>query len=97
MSCPCRCALRRGIATPADAALMMQPGAEVATPKPARASSSLEDPERRAKAIVEATDDRGDLERAAQASMWRSGTPMLGGDRGPRTPRAWQTQPGLEP
>ena len=56
-----------GIATPADAALMMQLGAEGNFVGSGIFKS--EDPERRAKAIVEATTHYEDPERVAQASM----------------------------
>jgi pyridoxal 5'-phosphate synthase pdxS subunit len=56
-----------GIATPADAALMMQLGAEGNFVGSGIFKS--EDPERRAKAIVEATTHFQDPERVAQASM----------------------------
>ncbi len=56
-----------GIATPADAALMMQLGAEGNFVGSGIFKS--DDPERRAKAIVEATTHFQDPERVAQASM----------------------------
>ena len=56
-----------GIATPADAALMMQLGAEGNFVGSGIFKSS--DPERRAKAIVEATTHYEDPERVAQASI----------------------------
>ena len=56
-----------GIATPADAALMMQLGAEGNFVGSGIFKSS--DPERRARAIVEATTHFSDPERVAQASM----------------------------
>ena len=56
-----------GIATPADAALMMQLGAEGNFVGSGIFKS--EDPERRARAIVEATTHFEDPERVAQASM----------------------------
>ncbi|HET9152782.1 MAG TPA: pyridoxal 5'-phosphate synthase lyase subunit PdxS [Solirubrobacterales bacterium] len=55
-----------GIATPADAALMMQLGAEGNFVGSGIFKSS--DPERRARAIVEATTHYGDAERVAAAS-----------------------------
>jgi len=55
-----------GIATPADAALMMQLGAEGVFVGSGIFKSS--DPERRARAIVEATTHFGDAERVATAS-----------------------------
>jgi pyridoxal 5'-phosphate synthase pdxS subunit len=56
-----------GIATPADAALMMQLGAEGNFVGSGIFKSS--DPERRARAIVEATTHADDPERVAKASM----------------------------
>lgn len=56
-----------GIATPADAALMMQLGAEGNFVGSGIFKSS--DPERRARAIVEATTHYADPERVAAASM----------------------------
>jgi pyridoxal 5'-phosphate synthase pdxS subunit len=56
-----------GIATPADAALMMQLGAEGNFVGSGIFKS--EDPERRARAIVEATTHADDSERVAKASM----------------------------
>src|SRR5262245_33929219 len=56
-----------GIATPADAALMMQLGAEGNFVGSGIFKS--EDPERRARAIVEATTHFEDAERVARASM----------------------------
>ena len=56
-----------GIATPADAALMMQLGAEGNFVGSGIFKS--EDPERRARAIVEATTHYADPERVAKASM----------------------------
>jgi pyridoxal 5'-phosphate synthase pdxS subunit len=56
-----------GIATPADAALMMQLGAEGNFVGSGIFKSS--DPERRARAIVEATTHFNDPERVARASM----------------------------
>jgi len=56
-----------GIATPADAALMMQLGAEGNFVGSGIFKSS--DPERRARAIVEATTHHGDPERVAAASL----------------------------
>ncbi|MGZ5362190.1 MAG: pyridoxal 5'-phosphate synthase lyase subunit PdxS, partial [Solirubrobacterales bacterium] len=56
-----------GIATPADAALMMQLGAEGNFVGSGIFKSS--DPERRARAIVEATTHFADPERVAKASM----------------------------
>ncbi len=55
-----------GIATPADASLMMQLGAEGVFVGSGIFKS--EDPERRAKAIVEATTHYADPERVAAAS-----------------------------
>src|SRR6478609_6589752 len=66
-----------GIATPADAALMMQLGAEGNFVGSGIFKSS--DPERRAKAIVEATSHFDDPERVAAASTGL-GEPMLGDD-----------------
>ena len=56
-----------GIATPADAALMMQLGAEGNFVGSGIFKSS--DPERRARAIVEATTHFNDPERVAAASI----------------------------
>lgn len=56
-----------GIATPADAALMMQLGAEGNFVGSGIFKSS--DPERRARAIVEATTHYADADRVAAASM----------------------------
>jgi pyridoxal 5'-phosphate synthase pdxS subunit len=64
-----------GIATPADAALMMQLGAEGNFVGSGIFKS--EDPERRARAIVEATTHAHDAERVAKASM-ELGEPMPG-------------------
>jgi pyridoxal 5'-phosphate synthase pdxS subunit len=64
-----------GIATPADAALMMQLGAEGNFVGSGIFKSS--DPERRARAIVEATTHHGDPERVAAASR-ELGEPMAG-------------------
>ncbi len=64
---PVPCTLRRGIATPADAALMMQLGAEGNFVGSGIFKSA--DPERRAKAIVEATTHFDDPERVAAASI----------------------------
>jgi pyridoxal 5'-phosphate synthase pdxS subunit len=64
-----------GIATPADAALMMQLGAEGNFVGSGIFKS--EDPERRARAIVEATTHADDPERVAAASM-ELGEPMRG-------------------
>ena len=64
-----------GIATPADAALMMQLGAEGNFVGSGIFKSS--DPERRAKAIVEATTHFNDPERVAAASVGL-GEPMPG-------------------
>jgi pyridoxal 5'-phosphate synthase pdxS subunit len=64
-----------GIATPADAALMMQLGAEGVFVGSGIFKS--EDPERRAAAIVEATTHFDDPERVAQASR-ALGAPMTG-------------------
>ncbi|MGH2957836.1 MAG: pyridoxal 5'-phosphate synthase lyase subunit PdxS [Solirubrobacterales bacterium] len=64
-----------GIATPADAALMMQLGAEGNFVGSGIFKS--EDPERRARAIVEATTHFQDAERVAKASM-ELGEPMPG-------------------
>jgi pyridoxal 5'-phosphate synthase pdxS subunit len=64
-----------GIATPADAALMMQLGAEGNFVGSGIFKSS--DPERRARAIVEATTHYEDAERVAEASR-ELGEPMPG-------------------
>ena len=66
-----------GIATPADAALTMQLGAEGNFVGSGIFKSS--DPERRARAIVEATTHADDPERVAAASM-DLGEPMRGDD-----------------
>jgi pyridoxal 5'-phosphate synthase pdxS subunit len=66
-----------GIATPADAALTIQLGAEGNFVGSGIFKS--EDPERRARAIVEATTHAGDPERVAAASM-ELGAPMRGDD-----------------
>jgi pyridoxal 5'-phosphate synthase pdxS subunit len=66
-----------GIATPADAALTMQLGAEGNFVGSGIFKS--EDPERRARAIVEATTHHEDPERVAAASM-DLGEPMRGDD-----------------
>jgi pyridoxal 5'-phosphate synthase pdxS subunit len=66
-----------GIATPADAALTMQLGAEGNFVGSGIFKS--EDPERRARAIVEATTHHDDPERVAAASM-ELGEPMRGDD-----------------
>jgi pyridoxal 5'-phosphate synthase pdxS subunit len=66
-----------GIATPADAALTMQLGAEGNFVGSGIFKS--EDPERRARAIVEATTHFNDAERVAAASM-DLGEPMRGDD-----------------
>jgi len=66
-----------GIATPADAALTMQLGAEGNFVGSGIFKSS--DPERRARAIVEATTHAGDPDRVAAASM-ELGEPMRGDD-----------------
>src|SRR5215218_338922 len=66
-----------GIATPADAALTMQLGAEGNFVGSGIFKS--EDPERRARAIVEATTHFNDPERLAAASM-ELGEPMRGDD-----------------
>jgi pyridoxal 5'-phosphate synthase pdxS subunit len=66
-----------GIATPADAALTMQLGAEGNFVGSGIFKS--EDPERRARAIVEATTHHEDPERVAAASM-ELGEPMRGDD-----------------
>jgi pyridoxal 5'-phosphate synthase pdxS subunit len=66
-----------GIATPADAALTMQLGAEGNFVGSGIFKS--EDPERRARAIVEATTHAGDPDRVAAASM-ELGEPMRGDD-----------------
>jgi pyridoxal 5'-phosphate synthase pdxS subunit len=66
-----------GIATPADAALTMQLGAEGNFVGSGIFKS--EDPERRARAIVEATTHHDDPERVAAASM-DLGEPMRGDD-----------------
>ena len=68
-----------GIATPADAALMMQLGAEGNFVGSGIFKS--EDPERRARAIVEATTHFADPERVAAASV-ELGEPMRGDDIG---------------
>src|SRR5882724_1009929 len=60
-----------GIATPADAALMMQLGAQGVFVGSGIFKS--DDPERRARAIVEATTHFADPERVAQASMGLGG------------------------
>jgi pyridoxal 5'-phosphate synthase pdxS subunit len=66
-----------GIATPADAALVMQLGAEGNFVGSGIFKS--EDPERRARAVVEATTHFRDPERVAAASM-ELGEPMRGDD-----------------
>jgi pyridoxal 5'-phosphate synthase pdxS subunit len=66
-----------GIATPADAALVMQLGAEGNFVGSGIFKS--EDPDRRARAIVEATTHFNDPERVAAASM-ELGEPMRGDD-----------------
>ncbi|MGI8462268.1 MAG: pyridoxal 5'-phosphate synthase lyase subunit PdxS [Solirubrobacterales bacterium] len=66
-----------GIATPADAALMMQLGAEGNFVGSGIFKS--EDPERRARAMVEATTHFADPERVAAASI-ELGEPMRGDD-----------------
>ena len=66
-----------GIATPADAALMMQLGAEGNFVGSGIFKSA--DPERRARAIVEATTHFDDPERVAAASTGL-GEPMRGDD-----------------
>jgi len=66
-----------GIATPADAALVMQLGAEGTFVGSGIFKS--EDPERRARAIVEATTHYADAERVAAASL-ELGEPMRGDD-----------------
>jgi pyridoxal 5'-phosphate synthase pdxS subunit len=66
-----------GIATPADAALVMQLGAEGNFVGSGIFKS--EDPERRARAIVEATTHFNDPQRVAAASM-ELGEPMRGDD-----------------
>jgi pyridoxal 5'-phosphate synthase pdxS subunit len=66
-----------GIATPADAALTMQLGAEGNFVGSGIFKSA--DPERRARAIVEATTHFADAERVAEASMGL-GEPMRGDD-----------------
>jgi pyridoxal 5'-phosphate synthase pdxS subunit len=68
-----------GIATPADAALVMQLGAEGNFVGSGIFKS--EDPERRARAIVEATTHHNDPERVAAASA-ELGEPMRGDDIG---------------
>jgi pyridoxal 5'-phosphate synthase pdxS subunit len=68
-----------GIATPADAALVMQLGAEGNFVGSGIFKS--EDPERRARAIVEATTHFNDPERVAAASV-ELGEPMRGDDIG---------------
>jgi pyridoxal 5'-phosphate synthase pdxS subunit len=81
-----------GIATPADAALMMQLGAEGNFVGSGIFKS--EDPAARARAIVEATTHYDDPERVAQASM-DLGEPMAGleigelGDEGLLQRRGW--------
>src|ERR671923_183938 len=72
---PLFCAV--GIATPADAALVMQLGAEGNFVGSGIFKSA--DPERRARAIVEATTHFGDPERVAAASI-ELGEPMRGDD-----------------
>jgi pyridoxal 5'-phosphate synthase pdxS subunit len=69
-----------GIATPADAALMMQLGAEGVFVGSGIFKS--EDPERRARAIVEATTHFEDAERIAAASRGL-GEAMAGLEIGP--------------
>jgi pyridoxal 5'-phosphate synthase pdxS subunit len=66
-----------GIATPADAALVMQLGAEGTFVGSGIFKS--EDPERRARAVVEATTHFNDPERVAAASI-ELGEPMRGDD-----------------
>ena len=66
-----------GIATPADASLVMQLGAEGNFVGSGIFKS--EDPERRARAIVEATTHFNDPERVAAASI-ELGEPMRGDD-----------------
>jgi pyridoxal 5'-phosphate synthase pdxS subunit len=66
-----------GIATPADAALVMQLGAEGNFVGSGIFKS--EDPERRARAVVEATTHFNDAERVAAASL-ELGEPMRGDD-----------------
>jgi pyridoxal 5'-phosphate synthase pdxS subunit len=66
-----------GIATPADAALTMQLGAEGNFVGSGIFKS--EDPERHARAIVEATTHHADPERVAAASI-DLGAPMRGDD-----------------
>jgi pyridoxal 5'-phosphate synthase pdxS subunit len=66
-----------GIATPADAALVMQLGAEGNFVGSGIFKS--EDPDRRARAVVEATTHFGDPERLAAASI-ELGEPMRGDD-----------------
>jgi pyridoxal 5'-phosphate synthase pdxS subunit len=75
LSVPLFCA--GGIATPADAALTMQLGAEGNFVGSGIFKS--EDPERRARAIVEATTHFNDPDRVAAASM-ELGEPMRGDD-----------------
>ena len=81
-----------GIATPADAALMMQLGAEGNFVGSGIFKS--EDPERRARAIVEATTHFADPERVAAASA-KLGEPMAGleiaalGEDGRLAQRGW--------
>ena len=77
-----------GIATPADAALMMQLGAEGNFVGSGIFKSA--DPERRAKAIVEATTHFNDPERVAAASIGL-GEAM----RGPRDRRRWRPPDAL--
>jgi len=81
-----------GIATPADAALMMQLGAEGNFVGSGIFKS--EDPERRARAIVEATTHYEDPARVAEA-MAELGEPMPGleiaalGEAGKLQGRGW--------
>ena len=74
-----------GIATPADAALMMQLGAEGNFVGSGIFKS--EDPERRARAIVEATTHYEDAERVAKASMELGDADARPRDRGARRRR----------
>ena len=79
-----------GIATPADAALMMQLGAEGVFVGSGIFKSS--DPERRARAIVEATTHYEDPERVAAASR-ELGEPMAGLEIGTLEPRRRRAAP----
>ena len=79
-----------GIATPADAALMMQLGAEGNFVGSGIFKS--EDPARRARAIVEATTHFNDPERVAQASMELGDADARARDRG--AGRRWRPAAG---